>query len=101
MAERARETTQFDYLLNAFEQASQSDSPADHDYAGKRRALFAYVRDLEARAAKMENALRWVDGEIGDWPGERPEGRGPYFWRREMMQRAGLAHLTPEAPHAD
>lgn len=43
--------TQFDYLLNAFERASQSDRPADLDYAGKRRALYAYVRDLEKRAA--------------------------------------------------
>lgn len=42
--------TQFDYLLNAFERASQSDDPSDDEYASKRRALHAYVRDLEARA---------------------------------------------------
>lgn len=45
----ANERTQFDYLLNAFERASQAEQPVLHDYAGKRRALFAYVRDLESR----------------------------------------------------
>ena len=39
--------TQFDYLLNAFEEASQSDDPAGHNYRAKREALFKYVRDLE------------------------------------------------------
>jgi hypothetical protein len=43
--------TQFDYLLNAFERASQSAEPAKNDYAAKRQALFAYVRDLERRSA--------------------------------------------------
>lgn len=41
--------TQFDYLLNAFEQASQADEPSAHGYAAKRQALFAYVRGLENR----------------------------------------------------
>lgn len=44
--------TQFDYLLNAFEQASQSEKPADLDYEGKRKALYAYVRGLEGKAQK-------------------------------------------------
>jgi len=43
------ELTQFDYLLNAFEDASQSAEPAKNGYAEKRRALFEYVRDLESR----------------------------------------------------
>lgn len=42
--------TEFDYLLNAFEAASQADHPAEHGYGDKREALFAYVRDLERRA---------------------------------------------------
>ena len=50
--------TQFDYLLNAFERASQAVTPADHGYAEKRRALFAYVRGLEAPCtAPEEGAL--------------------------------------------
>ena len=39
--------THFDYLLNAFEAASQSDSPAKEGYSEKRRSLFAYVREIE------------------------------------------------------
>lgn len=46
----AGEFTTFDYLLNAFEQASQSEKPAENGYAQKREALFAHVRSLEARA---------------------------------------------------
>jgi|SRR6185312_80239 len=42
--------TQFDYLLNAFEEASQSDDPAANDYHAKRVALFGYVRALESPA---------------------------------------------------
>jgi hypothetical protein len=49
--------TQFDYLLKAFEQASKAKRPADHGYQDKRRALYAYVRNLEAiAAAKAEPA---------------------------------------------
>lgn len=41
--------TKFDYLLNAFEHASQADEPSAHGYAANRQALFAYVRGLENR----------------------------------------------------
>lgn len=63
--------TQFDYLLNAFEQASQSDRPADLDYAGKRRALYAYVRDLEKRADAPP-----ATSDPGPWPATGLEPRG-------------------------
>jgi hypothetical protein len=43
--------TQFDYLLNAFEAASQSDKPAENSYAEKRQKLYAHVRELERKAA--------------------------------------------------
>lgn len=43
--------TKFDYLLNAFEQASQAPEPAKLNYGDKRRALYAHVRELERRAA--------------------------------------------------
>ena len=42
--------TQFDYLLNAFEEASQSSDPAEHAYGAKRESLFKYVRALEERS---------------------------------------------------
>lgn len=47
-----RELTQFDYLLNAMEAAAQHENPAEHGYAQKRQALFAYVRGLEAIRTK-------------------------------------------------
>lgn len=64
------ERTEFDYLLNRFERASQADKPAEHGYAGHRRALFDYVRKLEAQAADAE---RWAaecnrrDDHISAW----------------------------------
>lgn len=48
------ERTHFNYLLNAFERASQADRPVDHGYRDKRLALFAYVRDLESKAAQAQ-----------------------------------------------
>jgi hypothetical protein len=48
--------TQFDYLLNSMELAGKQDTPAEHGYGDKRRALYAYVRDLEARS-QAEDAL--------------------------------------------
>lgn len=41
--------TEFDYLLNAFERASQAECPADLQYGDKRRCLIDYVRKLERR----------------------------------------------------
>lgn len=46
----ADELTTFDYLLNAFEQASQSGKPVENGYGDKRKALLAHVRSLEAKA---------------------------------------------------
>jgi hypothetical protein len=45
--------SQFIYLLNAFEEASQSDDPARHGYGEKRRKLIEYVERLE-RAVEAE-----------------------------------------------
>ena len=49
-----RKMTQFDYLLNAFEHASQATRPAAEGYGDKRKALFAYVRGLEAAAPAVD-----------------------------------------------
>lgn len=70
--------TQFDYLLNQVEHAGQQEQPAMYGYAEKRAALFAYVRDLEARrSASTERQLlrcttcgRSADSCHG-WPGRR------------------------------
>lgn len=57
----ADDYTQFDYLLNAFELASQASNPAEHGYAEKRRNLFAYVRELEARNRRRTLSVRVED----------------------------------------
>jgi hypothetical protein len=49
MADQQR--TEFDYLLNSMEHAAREAHPAKAGYAGKRKALFAYVRELERKAA--------------------------------------------------
>ena len=51
--------THCDHLLNAFEQASQADNPAKEGYAEKRRALLAYVRELESYKQDAER-YRWL-----------------------------------------
>jgi hypothetical protein len=67
--------TQFDYLLNAVLSAGHAEHPSKAGYAEKRAALFAYVRDLERRAAtdpRLEEAeaiLRRMD--IGEGEGAR------------------------------
>jgi hypothetical protein len=44
----------FEYLLNAFEHASQAERPSDLQYAEKRKALFAHESALRARVAELE-----------------------------------------------
>ena len=60
---RSEAMTHFDYLLNAFEQASQADNPAKEGYAEKRRALLAYVRELESCKQDAER-YRWLRNRI-------------------------------------
>jgi hypothetical protein len=57
-------TKQFDYLLNAFELASQSDKPAENGYAEKRAALFAYVRSLEGALHAIADHGWTYDGAV-------------------------------------
>lgn len=71
--------TQFDYLLNAFEQASQADEPAKEGYGEKRRALLAHVRELEANAERYAHIrdnvtadergylLEMAQGQMAPW----------------------------------
>jgi hypothetical protein len=46
------DTRAFEYLLNAFEQASQAPEPAKLDYANRRLELLNYVGRLEAKARR-------------------------------------------------
>jgi hypothetical protein len=73
--------TQFDYLLNAFEAASQSKAPAEAGYAAKRQALFDYVRGLEAQVVttRAERNEAWYGDEArrhGHYSRNRDEANG-------------------------
>jgi hypothetical protein len=52
----SEERTKFDYLFNAVMYAAQEPNPAKHDYRGKTLAMFAYVRDLEAKVRLLSGA---------------------------------------------
>ena len=44
----------FEYLLNAMENAAQSENPAKNGYAAKRRAVFEYVESLQRDRAAYD-----------------------------------------------
>lgn len=80
------ERTQFDYLLNALEAASQSDKPAEHGYGDKRKALYAYVRDLERQASLAQEAPAPAMPTDGY---EKMRGGKPVsFWRDDALEQA-------------
>lgn len=40
---------------------------------------------------RLERAVRWALGELGDFPGRpRAPGEGAFWWRTELQKRAGL-----------
>lgn len=66
------------------------------------------VRSIEWRARtnhelnKMASAIRWACGyDEGDPDfSARPKGAGPYWWRSELLRRAGMSmngEVTPNA----
>lgn len=99
--------TQFDYLLNAFEAASQSAKPAANGYGDKRRAMFAYVRDLESQASQGDaldaKRYHWLrdsdacgDSSIGVY--SRPWAKGRAWLCDDALDAAiDAAIATPEA----
>lgn len=59
--------SQFIYLLNAFETASQHDTPAEVGYAAKRKALLEYVEKLEsARPEALCSGWQPIEGAPKD-----------------------------------
>lgn len=94
----ASERTQFDYLLNAMERAAQEAHPAKAGYAGKRKALFAYVRDLEARAAVPAVQPQEPVAVVRDLPGG---GMGWLQWVSDELAAATPAgtklYAAPQA----
>ena len=45
---------------------------------------------LEIRISKLERAIRWALGEIGDFGSGKPADAKPFWWRKELRARAGL-----------
>lgn len=59
--------------------------------------LDCYRRDdpsaqLRRRIADLEAAVHWALGEEGEWP-DRPQGSGPFWWRRELRARAKVGKV--------
>jgi hypothetical protein len=55
--------------------------------------LIERIQTLEKQAAqgrRFRSALRWVLGEEGPFPQAQAD-QGPYWWRRELRERAKLA----------
>jgi len=48
---------------------------------------------LLEKAERCENAIRWANGELDDFPLQRPND-GHYWWRPELMARAKLKEPT-------
>jgi hypothetical protein len=74
----SEERTKFDYLFNAVMYAAQEPNPAKHDYRGKTLAMFAYVRDLEAKVRLLSGA------------GEDAKDAARYRWLRKQSWDEGM-----------
>jgi hypothetical protein len=67
----------FKYLLNAMEDAAQTQNPFEHGYSEKRSAVFQHVESLERSVARRDALLREISREIS-WD----EKVGDYWKRR-------------------
>ena len=89
--------TEFDYLLNAFEQASQAPKPHLMGYGDKRQALYAYVRKLE-NAALAEPAVHLPDLGIAQGhvavPASSVENTGGWISVAERLPAANVPCLV-------
>lgn len=47
------------------------------------------VAILIERIARLEGAIRWVNGEVDEFPERKPD-EGAYWWRKDLMRRARL-----------
>lgn len=61
----------------------------------------AQIIALQERCNRMESAIRWANGEgDSDFGDNKLEGAGAFYWRHELMQRAGVAHRQPAKEEA-
>lgn len=68
-----------------------------HQQALRARDAEARATASEARAARLEEAIRWALGEGEDFP-QRESGQGAYWWRTELRLLAALAPPTTSKP---
>jgi hypothetical protein len=61
------------------------------DQAGDMQSMAAELLELYAERDRLLSAIRWALGIDGDFP-ERQEGQGLFWWRRELLERAGLLY---------
>ena len=76
----------FEYLFNAAVSAAQKDNPAEHDYAAKRKAIFAHEAGLRAALASAEQRARTADVVV--------EKAREYLAARERRQGTDAARST-------
>jgi hypothetical protein len=61
--------------------------------SSERDYLQARAEQAEAENKRLRKAILWADGQVDDFRARR-EGEGAYWWRRELMERAGLRALA-------
>ncbi len=61
-----------------------------HKYSGSRSDTLANVKSAVRELRRLQMAVRWALGEVGDFP-MRQNGQGAYWWRTELRRRAGLS----------
>ena len=112
--------SEFDSLLNSFEQASQAPSPYRHGYAGHRKALIEYVRKLEAAQGYTSRPSLWAmlardalemiatpRRPDGTWNHDRESCRliaAEALWQyddRTLLERAAKAACYAVKPHSN
>lgn len=84
----AAPSREFEYLLNAMEQAGQSSFPAQHGYGAKRKAVLDYVAALRSALAEREAdtaRLDWLEARLLSDPDFEITGQPDLRWPRFVL----------------
>lgn len=95
------DTPKFVFLLNAMEAAGWAESPARHDYGGKRALVLDYVARLERELSEvtrdrndLQDALTTANRIVGEFADKLSAAEGELHKRRERgMQLDGLLFM--------
>lgn len=91
-----RQLTKFDYLLNSYTAAAQHEKPATQNFKTHHDALYAYVRDLERRAAPAPGGEVTIESIRA--AGGIVHGDGNIFFTNIAQLRASLPAPTGWQP---